>query len=168
MVAYSPREVATSLPVLIEPTPPTETHKGRVAGFRRCDDRVEWELSPEYVRVVGMEQRILARYVLGYDSRATLCRRYGYSERQVQSVIRGETYKWLTQPVRDRFVALGICGPNAARSFARDAAVKAALEKLAARAWDVLCRPARYTPSEIMEVSTDLYLISGAWREDEA
>jgi hypothetical protein len=47
--------------------------------------------------------------------------------------------------------------------------VKEALERLAARAHDMLIWPehAHYSWDDKSEVSTDLYLLSGAWRSDE-
>ena len=165
MALYRPRPVPQPLPALIAPTPPPRDCRDRVAGFTRTRGTTDWTLSPEYAGHVGVVQRMLASYALGYQSRAQIALKYGYSERQVQSILTGSTLGALTRPVRDRLVALGVCNERGHRSFKRDQEVRAALERVAVLAADMLRDWSMYTNDQRQEVATDLYLLSGAWRE---
>lgn len=155
------------LPWLLTPTPPPESHTGRAAGFRRGNDRNVWEFADEYRDIVGIAQRIVARYALGYEGRAALGQRYGYADRHVQAIITGQTYNWLTLPVRQRFLANGIGNLRMNRDHANRAdQIRRAFESLSARAVEYMRWPEHYPYDVKQQVSDDLYLLSGAWREE--
>lgn len=155
------------LPWLIAPEAPKTALRGpRVGGFTRGWGGV-YTLNVVGESHAGIAQRILLRYVLGYEDRKALGVRYGYSSRFIQGIITGEHFRFLTLPVRRRLLANGIGSITMNRSEHRSAEVRAALEKLAARAYDMVLCPDHYTWDQRSEVSTDLYLLSGAWREDE-
>lgn len=159
---------AASLPWLIEPSTPPEDHKGRAVGFRRTAQN-DWMISETYQGEIAVAQRMLARYALGYDSRAELGQRYGFSPRHVQSVITGQTYYWFTRPVRLRLLKLGIGNARMNRDEVgqRKAQVRVAFERLAVLAADMLANWATYTNDQRAEVARDLWLLSGAWREEQ-
>ena len=149
------------------PAPPKGAHV--TYGYRH-DKRGNWTLT-DYGRAhAAVAQRILLRYALDVETRSELAKRYSLSERNVQDILSGDRSHWFTSPVRERLLANNIGNPRMNRSpkGCRVVEVKQALQKLAARAWDMLIWPEHYSWDDKSEVSTDLYLLSGAWREDEA
>jgi hypothetical protein len=165
---FGPRPATVVLPPIIEPPVPTYVYGQRVAGYRLDEDRKTYVLSPEYGDLIGTVQRIVARYALGYDRRPELSRRYQYSERQIQAIVCGFAYEWFTRPVRARLLALGIASETMRRDPVRErqAQVIAAYERLATKASEYMNWPHLYPYDVKQQVADDLYLLSGAWREE--
>lgn len=139
-------------------------HVARVSGYRRGDNH-EWEPTAHGLEVAAMAQRVVLAYALGYRSRAELAREVYLSETRVQYILRGVAHGWLTKPVRDRLAHYGL-KVQRRPSVAVHADVRRVLEALAARASEMLVCPDRFGEAERERVSTDLYLLSGAWLED--
>ena len=148
-------------------TPPYTQHV--TYGYRH-NKRGEWTLTDYGREHAAVAQRILLRYALDYETRSELARRYSLSERNIQDIINGDRSHWFTSPIRARLLAHGIGDSRMRRSpkGCRVVEVRLALERLAARAWDMLIWPEHYSADMKDEVATDLYLLSGAWREDES
>lgn len=127
---------------------------------------MQWQPTRHGLETAAMAQRVLLAYVLGFASRRQLSQRYYVSETQIQNWIKGTAHGWLTRPVRGRLLALGIGTASMRRSEARPAEIRAALERLAAVATDALVWPEHYSEDQRSELALDLYLISGAWRDD--
>jgi len=158
-------EPASRLPMLMQPaTPPYTQH---ITWGYRHDKQGNWALTNYGRRSAAVAQRILLRYVLGYETRAELAQRYSLSEREIQAIVTGERTHWFTDPVRERLMLNGIGNARMNRSDARAAEVRRALEHHAALATSVLRWPKRYSVEQRREIYTDLYLLSGAWRSDE-
>ena len=160
------QEPASRLPMLMQPaTPPRGAH---ITWGYRHDKQGNWTLTNYGRRSAAIAQRILLRYVLGYETRSELAARYGLSERNIQDIISGKRTHWFTDPIRERLIASGVGNARMNRSEARAAEVRRALEHHAALATGVLRWPKRYSVDQRRELYIDLYLLSGAWREDEA
>ena len=151
---------------LMEPeAPPDDTH-GPASGYRRSKGRHGWHLTTEGGAVAGVAQRIMLSYALGYETRDELADRYGYAHHHVQHIVVGTTWRWMTLPIRRRLLANGIGNLRMNRSHRRPAEVKQALERLSVMAVELLRHPERYSDEQRESVALDLWLISGAWRED--
>ena len=151
--------------------PPAAPPKGaHVTYGYRHDKRGNWTLTDYGQTHAAVAQRILLRYALHIETRSELARRYSLSDRNVQDILSGDRSHWFTSPVRARLLANGIGNPRMNRSpkGCRVVEVKQALQQLAARASDMLLNPGYWSEAAIKEVATDLYLLSGAWRDDEA
>jgi hypothetical protein len=158
---------ARRLEMLMQPSaPPRDGHV--TYGFRH-DKQGNWTLTGYGQDAAAVAQRILMRYALHYETRSELARRYGFSERNVQDIISGNRSHWYTDPIRARLLANGVGNPRMNRSAkgGRVIEVKQALERLAARAHDMVIWPERFSWDQKSDVATDLFLLSGAWREDE-
>lgn len=158
------RQVTT--PWLMVPTTPPDDFQGRVNGFVRQPDG-SWALSGSATDLVADVQRILLSYVLGYEDRAELADRYALSERSIQSIITGQSHRFLTLPIRQRLLANCIGDLRMNRSPQRSNEVRRALERLAVHAANIIDRPQAFTAEFRQQVAADLYLLSGAWREQE-
>jgi hypothetical protein len=161
------KEPAPRLQMLMQPsTPPYTQHI--TYGYRH-DKRGNWALTNYGREHAAVAQRILLRYALDYETRSELAERYSLSERNIQDIIGGDRSHWFTAPIRARLLANGIGSDRMVRSpkGQRVVEVKLALERLAARAWNMLIWPEHYSADQKDEVATDLYLLSGAWRSDE-
>lgn len=156
-LAHAPQQKLE--PLLRPATPPT--HKVLTYGYRRNSER-QWEITDYGLDLAAITQRAVLSYALGYESRGQLAQRYAVSERQLQSWISGDGARWMTLPIRERLQANGI----SLRRGNRTAQVRAALERLGARAADMLIFPHNYCAEDREQVADDLYLLSGAWRED--
>lgn len=166
-MAVQMNEPAKRLEMLLRPDRPAYPCTPRPDGFRLNRQTDQYELTESGEYHAAIVQRMLLRYVLGYESRAQIGERYGFAARHTQSVINGTTYRWLTAPVRERLLANGVGNPRMSRSPERTNEVRAALEKLAAQAVEYLRWPHLYTYDDKEQVASDLYLISGAWRAEE-
>ena len=165
-MAVQLREPARRLEMLLPPaTPPRGAHV--TYGYRH-NKRGEWTLTDYGRTSAAIAQRVLLRYSLGYETRSELAARYSLSEQEIQAIISGERTHWFTDPVCERLIVNGVGNARMNRSDARSAEVRAALERLAAQAHAHLT----WSPDCVREyrelLRTDLYLLSGAWREDEA
>ena len=161
------RDPVRRLEMLIRPSTPAKG--AHVTYGYRHDKAGNWTLTDYGQEHAAVAQRVLLRYALGYESRSELACRYGYADRNVQDIIAGDRSHWYTDPIRERLIANGIGNARMNRSpkGCRVVEVKLALERLAARAYDMLIWPGHYYADQISEVSTDLYLLSSVWREDE-
>jgi hypothetical protein len=151
---------------LIVPRAPDYPLVPRAEGFKLSRSEWAFDLTPNGRYHAAICQRMLAIYALGFENRAALSQRYGYSARHVQSVLSGQTYQWLTRPVRARLEAHGLVAGRMDRRI-RTETVRRALERLAVLAADMLRDWSMYTNDQRQEVATDLWLISGAWRDQE-
>lgn len=163
-------EPAKPFGMLMAPAAPPRVCAPRPDGFRLNRKTDEFELTERGQEAAALSQRILLSYVLGYETRAELAHRYGYAERHLQAVISGQTYGWLTAPVRERLFANGIGNLRMTRDArgVRPAQIKRALERLSAAAVEMIRYPQCYSSEEREALATDLYLLSGAWRRDES
>lgn len=158
---------SATLPWLMEPESPPDDASGSASGFRRSKNRPGWHLTTQGAATAGVAQRIVLSYALGYETREELARRYGYALYHVQHMVVGETWRWLTLPIRRRLLANGIGNLRMNRSHRRDAEIKRALERLSAGAVEMIRRPERYSAEQREAVALDLWLISGAWRDED-
>lgn len=149
-------------PLLPPAIPPVATY--HMNGYRRGPDN-EWSPTDMGLETAAVAQRILLSYALELETRAELAARYCLGETQVQSTVAGRAHHWLTLPIRQRLLALGIGSRKMARSAARPKELLAALQKLAGEASLMLLWPERYSPADLERVQTDLWLLSGAWWE---
>jgi hypothetical protein len=149
--------------------PATPPHTDHITYGYRHDKGGNWTMTDYGRDHAAVTQRILLRYALGYETRAELARRYSLSERNIQDILAGDRSHWFTAPIRERLMAHGIGNARMNRSpkGSRVVEVKQAIERLAGFATDMLVNRGRWTDAEIQEVATDLFLLSGAWREDE-
>lgn len=168
MVAQLKPPIKT-LPWLLPPELPDreERRPGGILGFRR-DDTGCYALSRSGEEAGPVAQRILLRYALGYETRAQLACRYSMSERHVQGIICGDALQRFTTPLRRVLTEHGIAGWRANRAERRAERVNAAVMRLAMQAAAILRNPAATPIETAQNVATNLWLLTGAWREDEA
>lgn len=161
-------EIASTvhLAPLITPTAPAYPCVPRAEGFKLS--RTEWayELTPAGREQAAICQRMVLSYALGYENRSALSQRYGYAARHIQSVLSGQTYGWLTRPVRERLAAHGIFATRMDVRI-RNATIRGVLEELSGQAVDMIRWPEHYSANQRETLTLDLYLISGAWREEQ-
>lgn len=161
MVAQLREPMQSMEPLIMPHMPPDDLF--HAPGYRRGAEGA-WEITQLGRDMEGEQQRILLAYALGYEKRRELAARHYRGERTVQAYLSGEISPWLTQPIRDRLKVWGI----SIQQGRKTRPVRVALERMAARAYDMLRRPQLYSESSRYEVANDLYLISGAWREAES
>ena len=154
-----------ALAPVIWPSPPT-TERGHPDGFRR-DTHGELVLTESGAAQAAIAQRIVLRYAIMMESHDEMTARYGYSLRQIKQIATGRAWSHLTRPVRLRLTAMGLGNHRARRTPAGRAHFKAVMQGVAARAVEYMRWPHLYYPDEIEEVANDLYLLSGAWQEQE-
>lgn len=154
-------------PIIAPTTPGTTGDVGRRAWGFTLNDQGEWVLSERGRHDAAIYQRIVLRYAVLQDTRASLARRYGFGETAIQQAIRGVTGYWLTLPVRQRLLALGVGNQYMNRTEGRPMEIKRALERLAGEAAQMLRDPDRFSPADFERLATDLYLLSGDWAADE-
>lgn len=152
-------------PLLPPAIPPADAK--HMLGYRRNAGEA-WEPTDSGLETAAMAQRILLSYALELETRAELAARYCLGLTQVQSTVAGRAHYWLTLPIRQRLLALGIGSRKMARSAARPKELLAALQKLAGEASVMMLWPEHYYPADLERVQTDLWLLSGAWWEPRA
>lgn len=150
---------------VIWPSPPA-TDRGNPAGFVH-DANGALVLTEAGAAQAAIAQRIVLRHAILLESHDDLAARYGYSTRQVKSIAIGRAWSHLTRPVRRRLTALGLGNLRARRTPAGRAQFKSVAQQLCAQAVDMIRWPEHYSDDQRYTLATDLYLISGAWREDE-
>lgn len=155
---------APTLPLLMEPEPPSDCQINAY-GFVHGDDG-QWQLSPVGREYAAIAQRVLLLYVLQIRNRQEIAREFCMREETVQMIVGGRTAERLTAPLRRMLLAHGIGDEQMRRSSDRPLQIKAALERLAVQAANIIDRPQHFTAEHRQQVATDLYLLSGAWRED--
>ncbi len=160
------QHVAPPLPWVMEPESPSPHISGNAGGFRRTLNRKDWQLTPGGAAMAGVAQRMLLRYVLLGETRTEIAQRYGYSDRQVQSIVGGINYGYLTRPIRSRLLWHGIGNLRMNKEPARASQIRRALERLAAQAVDLIRWPEHYSEDARYTLANDLWLLSGGWRED--
>ncbi len=158
---------ANTLPWLLPPQMPP-AHQMNVYGYRLKTDGSH-VITPVGERQGPIAQRVLAASMLRLMSREQIAETYGLCVRQVQEIVTGNANSYLTAPVRERLHRMGIGDPDA-RGYRgtqqeRTQQVREALARLAVLAADMLRDWSMYTNDQRQEVATDLYLLSGAWRE---
>lgn len=163
------REPITGLGWLLPPQEPPQ-HAVNAYGWRLNTDGSH-RLTEVGERQGPIAQRVLAASMLRLMSREQIAEHYGICVRQVQEIVTGNANGYLTAPVRERLHSLGIGDPDA-RGYRgtrqeRTQQVRAAMERLSAQAVEYLRWPHLYTYDEKEQVASDLYLISGAWREEQ-
>lgn len=166
MVARLAEPVRVIEPLYRISMPPIEMHT--VPGFARQEDN-SWGLTDAGRGWAAMSQRILLSYVLRFENRAALSRRYYLSIKSVQDIVIGRAHGRFTAPLREHLLYLGIGNRTMHRDVApvREAQIRAALERLAVLSADMLRDWSMYTNDQRQQVATDLYLLSGAWRDQE-
>lgn len=152
---------------LLTPDLPSET-QFQAYGYNRGTDDT-WVLNECGRDAAALSQRVLLLYVLQFQTRKEIAAEFFMREESVQMIVGGRSYERFTAPIRRRLLALGIGNEQMTRGSkgVRPVEIRRALQSLAAQAYDMLIWPDHYYADQISEVSTDLYLLSGAWREDE-
>lgn len=162
-LAHAPQR---RLEPLLPPALPTERTRHAQGYHRSRPARTRpqtWAVTLDGLEIAARVQRIVLSYALGYESRGQLARHYVLSERAIQDILNGRSYRWLTLPIRERLDANGI----SIKRRGRQVAVREALERLARKASLMLAQPQLHLESARQEVAEDLYLLSGAWWEAE-
>jgi len=166
------REPVQTLPWLMTPdVPPAEmiARVGGRQGFTRATDGT-FTVSAVGHHIGPIAQRIVLSYALRFQTREQLAERWTLSVRHVGSVIAGDAHHWFTAPVRRWLISQGIGDERMQRDalHGRLEQVNAALTRIAAEASVMLRPPVPLSQTAQARVTLDLYLISGAWLNEDA
>lgn len=156
---------APALAPLIMPTPPVN-ERGHPGGFCR-DSSGALVLADGALYQAAIAQRIVMRFAVLLESHAEISARYGYSIRQIKQIATGRAWSALTRPVRLRLTALGLGDYQLRRTPAGRERLKAVMQRLAAEAANIIDGPHHFEAEYRQQVATDLFLLSGAWREEQ-
>lgn len=156
-------------PVLLEPALLFEP----VAVGRRR--RVVYELdiplwlyrTPRTDQTGAVAQRIVLRFALLGETRKGLAWRYGYSERQIQSIVSGRAWGEYTRPIRDWLEPFGVKFMFMWGGRGQLGGVVAAQADLIRQCEAALAHPERLAARELETLRQRAYVMGLEWAEDE-
>lgn len=165
------RESVRRLSFLLPPDlPPADMmmRQGGLIGFKRATDGT-FTVSPTGEMMGVAAQRIVLAYALRFETREQLAERWNLSVRHVQAIVAGDALHWFTAPVRRWLREHAIGDERLCRGLSRGRLeqINAAFRGVAAEAAAVLQAPGRKSQQTVDNARTNLWLLSGAWRENE-